>query len=171
MDPPEYQEVPAASIPHTKIGSSGSEAIVIAGQCQDTTGPVKTTTPITYVDIRLAPGDEVTQPVTSTSTAMAYVYRGVGIFGSDKKIAEEGQLVVFEGGEEVQIRAGEKELRILFLAGEPLKIPVVSHGPFVMCTQEEIYQAFEDYQAGRLGEIPGKEERYAQTAKATGKSY
>ena len=171
MLPPRYQEVPAATIPHGKIpgASADSEVIVIAGECVGIKGPVETRTPITYVDVRLAPGDELTQATPASHTAMAYIYHGSGMFGPERKVAGEGQLVLFDSGDDATMRAGEKGLRFLFLAGEPLKIPVVSHGPFVMTTMEEIEQAFEDYHSGKLGAIPGAEERYAETAKATGR--
>ena len=59
-----------------------------------------------------------------------------------------------EDGDEVEIEAspGEK-LRVLLIGGVPLNEPVARYGPFVMNTRAELMQAFEDYQAGRLGEI------------------
>ena len=56
------------------------------------------------------------------------------------------------------------------LAGEPINEPIARHGPFVMNTNDEIYQAFDDYRSGKLGKIEGSEERYAKTDAAVSKS-
>jgi redox-sensitive bicupin YhaK (pirin superfamily) len=57
-------------------------------------------------------------------------------------------------GDAVRIAAGPgATLRVLLIGGVPLNEPVARYGPFVMNTRAEIVQAFEDYQAGRLGEI------------------
>ena len=88
---------------------------------------------------------------------MAYLISGRGEFGDGEKarIAVEGQLVLFENdGDAVSIRCKqEASLDLLLLAGRPFYEPVVRYGPFVMNTREEIFQAFKDYQEGRLGAI------------------
>ena len=56
-------------------------------------------------------------------------------------------------GEAVRLRGGERTARLLLLAGVPLREPVARYGPFVMNTERELRQAFEDYRAGRMGEI------------------
>jgi redox-sensitive bicupin YhaK (pirin superfamily) len=53
----------------------------------------------------------------------------------------------------VSVAAGERDCEVLLLGGEPLNEPIARYGPFVMNTREEIIQAFEDYEAGRLGSI------------------
>jgi hypothetical protein len=71
-----------------------------------------------------------------------------------------GQLVVFGTGEAITISADlEQESRspaldVLILGGQPIREPVAQYGPFVMNTEAELRQAFEDYRAGRLGVIP-----------------
>jgi hypothetical protein len=63
-------------------------------------------------------------------------------------------MAVFDaGGGRIPLRSGVDGLDVLVGAAEPLADPVVRYGPFVMNTREEILQAFEDYQAGRMGQI------------------
>ena len=45
-------------------------------------------------------------------------------------------------------------LDVLVLGGQPIGEPVYAHGPFVMNTRDEIIQAFEDFEAGKLGTVP-----------------
>lgn len=150
-DPPRYQDVPPERIPVVPApgGKAGSEVRVVAGTCAGVTGPVETRTPITYLDVRLAPGDSLVQATPAgQSTAMAYIYRGRGLFGPEAaaggsagagagggaggpRPASEGDLVLFAPGELVTLRAApDAEMRAIFLAGEPIKEPVVSYGPF-----------------------------------------
>ncbi len=76
---------------------------------------------------------------------------------------DEGQLAVFGHGEALSVRAAESQAQaarggweILVLGGLPIREPVTRYGPFVMNTREEIIQAFEDFQAGRMGTVPAE---------------
>jgi redox-sensitive bicupin YhaK (pirin superfamily) len=68
---------------------------------------------------------------------------------------ERGNLVIFDrDGKEVYIQAAKDSkipLELLLIGGIPIKEPIARYGPFVMNTQQEIYQAIEDYRSGRLG--------------------
>jgi quercetin 2,3-dioxygenase len=68
-----------------------------------------------------------------------------------------GQLAVFGPGDVITLTASPKEsMDVLILGGQPIREPVAAYGPFVMNTRAELVQAFEDYQAGRLGTIPAE---------------
>jgi hypothetical protein len=43
---------------------------------------------------------------------------------------------------------------VLLLGGQPIGEPIAHWGPFVMNTRDEIVQAYDDYQAGRMGVVP-----------------
>jgi hypothetical protein len=82
---------------------------------------------------------------------------GAGTFGPENERAVRGQMVMFaQDGDVVEIEnsgAATEPLNLLLIGGVPLNEPVARYGPFVMNTREEIYQAVEDYQSGRMGEI------------------
>ncbi len=68
--------------------------------------------------------------------------------------AGEGDLAIFErSGDDIRVTA-RSDAKLLVMDGEPIAEPVVGHGPFVMNSRAEIQQAFEEYQLGRMGEIP-----------------
>jgi redox-sensitive bicupin YhaK (pirin superfamily) len=91
---------------------------------------------------------------------LAYVLAGRGTVGAEARPAQLGQLAVFGPGNTLTFAADQVQesrapnLDVLVLGGRPIREPVAWAGPFVMNTREEVMQAFEDYQAGRLGQIP-----------------
>jgi redox-sensitive bicupin YhaK (pirin superfamily) len=87
---------------------------------------------------------------------------GSGTVGEERRPITMGQLAVLGAGETITVAANTAQesrspaLDVLILGGLPIREPVVQYGPFVMNTREEIVQAFEDYQAGKLGVIPAQ---------------
>jgi redox-sensitive bicupin YhaK (pirin superfamily) len=129
----------------------------IAGDVAGFAGPGVTHTPITYAHATLAPGAEISVPWTPAFTAMAYVLTGRGTAGPEGRPIEDGQLVVFGPGDHLVLAAAARQaepMDVLLLGGLPIRAPIAHYGPFVMNTREEILQAIEDYQAGRLGIVP-----------------
>ena len=67
-------------------------------------------------------------------------------------------MAVFDrGGGTLSLQAGDDGIDVLVGSSEPIDEPVARYGPFVMNTRAEIIQAFEDYQAGRLGTIEAEQ--------------
>jgi redox-sensitive bicupin YhaK (pirin superfamily) len=155
MTKPRYQEIPAAGIPVAKSADGKVTARVIAGEALGKGAVIETRTPIFYIDAELAPGATLDQPAPPEFNAFAYVVEGEGIFGSNRRPAGRHEMVRFGAdGDALWIEAAPGgSLRVLLIGGVPLNEPVARYGPFVMNTRAEIVQAFEDYQAGRLGEI------------------
>jgi redox-sensitive bicupin YhaK (pirin superfamily) len=83
------------------------------------------------------------------------VIDGEGAFGAGDSTVASGHMALFENdGDQISMTAiGGSSLNVLLIAGMPLHEPVVRYGPFVMNTREEIAQAIEDYQKGRMGNI------------------
>jgi redox-sensitive bicupin YhaK (pirin superfamily) len=103
-------------------------------------------------DVSLRAGKTAELPLPDGHTTAFLVLSGeVRVEG--QKASREGDLAIFErAGSGVVVKA-KADAKLLVLSGEPIAEPVVGHGPFVMNTREEIQQAFEDYQLGRMGEI------------------
>ena len=158
--PPRYQDLRAAAVGLLASPDAGALVRVIAGDLAGHRGPGQTSTPMTYVHATVAPGARLELPWRAEFNALAYVLSGAGTVGAEGVPVATGQLVVFGHGEAVRLEAaGTPEsrfpaLEVLLLGGRPIGEPVAWYGPFVMNTREELLQAFEDYRAGRLGQIP-----------------
>ena len=152
MTQPRYQEVASAKIPTAESADGLARVRVIAGEALGARAIIDTLTPIVYQDWSLKPGADVTVPLAPEQQALVYVFQGAATVGDQNSPVADGQLAVLAAGDSVRLRATE-DARLLLLAGVPLKEPVARYGPFVMNTQQEIQQAFRDYQSGKMGEI------------------
>src|SRR5579872_5545741 len=157
MTAPKYQEFEPEKIP-TVEAAAGVRVKVIAGSVSGITGPIaQPATDPTYLDVELAPGAELSLPLSAGHSAFLYVYEGSVRVGSGEAAATVSthELAVLADGESVQLVGREppqdgRVSRAILVAGRPLREPVAKHGPFVMNTREQLMQAFEDYQAGRF---------------------
>ncbi|HEV7899510.1 MAG TPA: pirin family protein [Planosporangium sp.] len=158
--PPRYQDIRATSVALLSSADGGALLRIIAGEVAGHAGPGSTHTPITLVHATVSPGAALSLPWRTDFNALAYVLAGRGTVGPERRPIEAGQLAIFGTGDTVSVAAGASQdghspqLDVLFLGGLPIREPVVAYGPFVMNTKAELIQAFEDYQAGRLGTIP-----------------
>lgn len=170
MVPPRYQDTPPEKIPIVTEQDGKVWVKVIAGEALGSKATIETRSPMMYLDIHLQPGTVFTQAVPEDYEGFAYVWFGSGFLGETREPAKFGQAGILGEGREFRMEASAtEELRVLLIAGKPLREPIAAYGPFVMNTMEEIQQAFIDYQSGRLGEIQGAEERYKTTKTARDK--
>jgi redox-sensitive bicupin YhaK (pirin superfamily) len=157
---PRYQDIRSSKVALLSSPDGGVLLRVIAGELAGHAGPGVTHTPINLVHATVSPGATLNLPWRPDFNALAYVMAGRGTVGVNGRPIEMGQLAVFGDGDTITITADQSQesrspnLEVLFLGGEPIREPVVAYGPFVMNTKAELIQAFEDYQAGRLGSIP-----------------
>jgi redox-sensitive bicupin YhaK (pirin superfamily) len=153
MTRPRYQELSAEQIPTAATSDGLATVKVIAGNALGVRAAIDTHTPIVYQDWSLDPGADVTVALDSAQRALVYVFAGSVRVGDRADVVADGQLAVLGEGDAVRLRGGAEKARLLLLAGVPLGEPVARYGPFVMNTQRELEQAFQDYQSGRMGEI------------------
>jgi redox-sensitive bicupin YhaK (pirin superfamily) len=157
MTSPRYQSITRDALRLLTSDDGGALIRLIAGDIAGFTGPGVTHTPITYAHVTLAPGAQLAVPWSPTFSALAYVLSGRGAAGHEGRPVEDGQLVVFGPGDHLVVAAADgraEPLDVLLLGGLPIRAPIAHYGPFVMNTRDELQQAVEDYQAGRLGIIP-----------------
>src|SRR6266550_2703370 len=157
MTPPRYQSITKEMLRLLTSDDGGALIRLIAGDIAGFSGPGVTHTPITYAHVTLAPGAQLAVPWSPTFSALAYVLSGRGAAGHEGRPVEDGQLVVFGPGDHLVVAAADgraEPLNVLLLGGLPIRAPIAHYGPFVMNTRDELQQAVEDYQAGRLGIIP-----------------
>jgi len=151
MTGPGYQAITASEIPVVTFGE-GTFARIIAGELNGVQGPAKTFTPVNMFDLRLAEGGTAELQLTEGHTAAIVLLRG-GIKVNGGSAHGPAQLVVLSReGTTITIQ-GVEESVALVLSGEPIEEPVASYGPFVMNTQDEIRQAIDDYQTGKMGHL------------------
>jgi quercetin 2,3-dioxygenase len=154
MTAPRYQEIAAARIPEATSADGRARVKVIAGEALGVRAVIETHTPIVYQDWSLDGGADVQVAIPSDHNALVYVFEGEAQVGDAASVVHEGQMGVLAAGDRVRLRAAEGEgARLLLLAGRPHGEPVVSYGPFVMNTEQEIAQAIADFRSGRMGEI------------------
>ena len=162
MTPPRYQDIRGGEVKLLSSPDGGALLRVIAGEVAGHQGPGVTYTPISLLHATLAPGARLELPWRPDFNALVYVLAGSGTVGPKRQPVRMGQLAAYGPGDVVTVEAAaaqdarSPQLDVLVLGGQPIREPVAAYGPFVMNTRAELIQAFEDYQAGRLGSIPAE---------------
>jgi redox-sensitive bicupin YhaK (pirin superfamily) len=155
MVEPRYQNLEADQVALVASPDGGALVRLIAGDLGGHRGPGSTHTPIVVAHATLAPGARLVVPWDPSFNALAYVLSGQGSVGDDRTPVQAGQLTVFGAGDTLTLTAdGDDAMDVLLLGGEPIREPVFQYGPFVMNTKAEVAQAFDDFQAGKLGTVP-----------------
>jgi redox-sensitive bicupin YhaK (pirin superfamily) len=157
---PQYQDLQGHDLVLLSSADGGALVRVLAGSVDGHAGPGISHTPLAITHITVAPGARVVVPWPAEYNALAYALSGSGTVGAEGRPFSSGQLAVLETGSSVVLQADEKQdsrhpnLEVFLIGGVPLREPVAAYGPFVMCSKAELIEAFEDYQAGRLGTVP-----------------
>lgn len=155
---PRYQDLRSGAVALLRSGDGGALVRVIAGDVAGHVGPGSTHTPMSMVHATIAPGAQLELPWRLDFNALVYVMSGDGFVGPSQSPIGTGQLAVLGRGDALRLSAARSQqarhaagLDVVILGGAPIREPIAWAGPFVMNTRAELMQAFEDHNAGRLG--------------------
>lgn len=153
MTPARYQSLSSHSIPLITLDNGAGSVRVIAGQYQEATGPAKTHSPVSILDVQLKAGNRAVFPAPAGHTALIYLRSGRVQFAPDDELLEEQGLAVMSTREADIEMTAVQDCKLLILTGAPFNEPVIGRGPFVMNTYEEILQGYADLEQGRFGSV------------------
>ncbi|PVZ42268.1 pirin family protein [Pseudomonas sp. CC120222-01a] len=150
-----YQTLLATDIPVVQLEGDSGSLRVIAGAFQGHAGPARTFTPMDVWDMRLKAGASLQLPINDGHNAALVVLRGSVRVNGEREAGPASLVLLERGGADVAIEALEGT-SLLLLSGEPIDEPIVGYGPFVMNSQAEIAESFDDFHAGRFGQMAGE---------------
>ena len=152
MTPAKYQAIEKEMMGRVVLNDGKSTVEVISGEYNGTKGPATTFSPVNLFNARLSKGSAAEFSFADKSNTGILVIEGE-VKVNDDRIAPEDNFVLFDhDGEEILLE-GVQDSIVLILSGEPINEPIASYGPFVMNTQSEIKQAYEDFYAGKFGHL------------------
>lgn len=150
MSTPKYQAIEHKAIPTVEVENGFIE--VIAGEYNQTKGAASTFSPVNMLNAKLNEGGKANFSFPTNYNTLLLVIEGE-VKVNEQEIVPTDHLLLFTNeGEDFSVEATENSV-VLILSGEPLNEPIASYGPFVMNTQEQIREAFEDYNNGKFGTL------------------
>ena len=152
MSPPRYQALSNEQIPVIDLPDGAGSIRVIAGQVDQAKGPAQTVTPIELYDLRLRAGHRTDLHFPAGHYAALFVLSGRVLVNGTASVGEATLAVLGQAGGPITVEASENAT-ILVLGGQPIDEPIARYGPFVMNTQDELVQAAQDYQDGKMGHL------------------
>jgi redox-sensitive bicupin YhaK (pirin superfamily) len=152
MSSPGYQTLLDRDIPVVELEGEQGRVRVIAGTFGGVRGPAKTFTPVHLYDVQLKAGARREFHLPDGYNTAVFLLQGAVTANGSQELREAGLAVYGGQGTSITVEAVENS-RLLVMSGEPIHEPIARYGPFVMNTREELVQAVEDYQAGRMGHL------------------
>ncbi|MFV0141715.1 MULTISPECIES: pirin family protein [Empedobacter] len=150
MSAPKYQAIEHKDIPTVEVENGFIE--VIAGEYNQTKGAASTFSPVNMLNAKLNEGGKANFSFPANYNTVLLVIDGEVKVNNQEIVPTDHLLLFTNEGEDFSIEATENSI-VLILSGEPLNEPIASYGPFVMNTQEQIREAFEDFNNGKFGTL------------------
>jgi hypothetical protein len=153
---PRVQDISLNHVPKTSV--QGAEIKLYSGSLAGISSPVQNYTPVIIADIQMQPNAPAVLNLPASYTTFLYIIDGSLHVGEEKKFIERGQVGWLDRSEEeveseLKLEAGEDGARFILYAGQPQGAKIVSHGPFIGDTQEDIIRLYGEYRAGKMKHI------------------
>jgi redox-sensitive bicupin YhaK (pirin superfamily) len=151
----DYQDLLAAH--QVAVDDDHARIRLISGELEGISAPTRTHTPVQYLDVQVEAGGRTAVPIPAAHNGFVLVLDGAVRVGPDTVAGAAGQVLwldfppVGATGVSSLVLQGTTLARVLVVSGEPLREPVVAYGPFVMNTETEIIQAYQDFHSGKFG--------------------
>ncbi len=150
MSTPKYQAIEHKDIPTVEVENGFIE--IIAGEYNQTKGVASTFSPVNMLNAKLNEGGKANFSFPANYNTVLLVIDGEVKVNNQEIVPTDHLLLFTNEGEDFSIEATKNSV-VLILSGEPLNEPIASYGPFVMNTQEQIREAFEDFNNGKFGTL------------------
>ena len=152
---PRIQKLRAEHVPSRDNG--GVKVSVYSGSFFGLSSAVKNHTPIMIADIKIEAGKSLREPIPGHFTTFIYVLQGNVKTGDDNAVVEQDQVGWFDRSDDsvstLQLQAGDEGARLVLYSAEPQKHEIVSYGPFIADSMDEIRNLYADYQQGKIQHI------------------
>ncbi len=154
--PPRVQDISLDKVPKTSAG--GVEINLYSGSLNGIESPVQNYTPVIIADIRIRAHASAILNLPATFSTFLYVLEGSVSIGDERKWLNQDQVgwldrSMEESASRLSLFAGETDVRFILYSGQPQGVPVVSHGPFIGDTQEDISRLYQEFRAGKMKHI------------------
>ncbi|MFK7900643.1 MAG: pirin family protein [Cyclobacteriaceae bacterium] len=147
MDEPFYKPISKEETP--TITEGGTSIQIVCGQYQGVKGNITYYSPLLLLRVTMSKSDSTTLHVEKNHTTIIYLLDG-GLTVNGNSIKGKDMILFHNDGTEIEVTA-TANTRFIVLSGEPINEPIVSYGPFVMNTEQEIMQTLDDSKKGKLG--------------------
>ncbi|MBJ6366735.1 pirin family protein [Snuella sedimenti] len=150
MSPPKYQAISNLEIPKVPLADNTGEVEVIAGEYNGNKGPASTFSPIHMYNVKLKKGAKTQLTLPENYTTALLMVEGDAKVNDSTETPQDHFIMFSNDGDTFTVEA-LTDTTMLVLSGAPLNEPIAAHGPFVMNTQEELIEAFQDFNTGKFG--------------------
>jgi len=152
MSPPKYQGIENKDIPKVNLPNNTGVVEVIAGNFDGTKGAASTFTEVHLLNAKLLANAKVSFQFSERNNTAALVLSG-SVTINDQHQVPANHFALFNNDAEAFTISCDADATVLILSGEPILEPIAAYGPFVMNSKAELIQAFEDFEAGKFGEL------------------